>query len=275
MVAEQRTALSSYLNRLLSAGRLVFSKEEAQKALGVSPGAFLDAAERQQRKHHLISPRRGFYVIVPPQYLAWGAPPPQWYIDEFMRREGRPYYVGLLKAAELHGATHQAVMEFQVVTDKRLPEIRVGRSAITFYYRKDIAAVSKGIEDRKTDTGQMKVSSLELTLFDLLRYPHASGGLDNVATVISDLADHIDATKLANLSVAYERPVIQRLGYLLDRFGHRERSEVLHATMAKSSALPWSERDRSQAADAEFSLEPQERNERWHVIVRRAPERDE
>jgi predicted transcriptional regulator of viral defense system len=275
MVAEQRTALSSYLNRLLSAGRIVFSKDEAQKALGVSPGAFLDAAERQQRKHHLISPRRGFYVIVPPQYLAWGAPPPQWYIDELMRREGRPYYVGLLKAAELHGAAHQAVMEFQVVTDKRLPEIRVGRSAITFYYRKDIAAVSKGIEDRKTDTGQMKVSSLELTVFDLVRYPHASGGLDNVATVISDLADHIDATKLADLSVAFERPVIQRLGYLLERFGDRERSEVLHATMAKRSALPWVELEHSQAAAAEFSLEPQERNERWHVIVRHAPERDE
>jgi predicted transcriptional regulator of viral defense system len=275
MVTEQRTALSSYLNRLLSAGRVVFSKEEAQKALGVSPGAFLDAAERQQRKHHLISPRRGFYVIVPPQYLAWGAPPPQWYIDELMRREGRPYYVGLLKAAELHGATHQAVMEFQVVTDKRLPEIRVGRSAITFYYRKDIAAVSKATEERKTDTGHMKVSSLELTVFDLVRYPHASGGLDNIATVISDLADHIDATKLANLSVAYERPVIQRLGYLLDLFGHRERAELLHSTMAKSSALPWIELERSQAAKAGFSLEPQERNERWHVIVRRTPERDE
>ena len=39
-----------------------------------------------------------------------------------MRHEGEAYYVGLLKAAELHGATHQAVMEFQVVTGKRLPE---------------------------------------------------------------------------------------------------------------------------------------------------------
>ncbi|MFZ1907321.1 MAG: type IV toxin-antitoxin system AbiEi family antitoxin [Steroidobacteraceae bacterium] len=275
MAVERRTVLSSYLNRLLSAGRVVFSKEEAQKALGVSPGAFLDAAERQQRKHHLISPRRGFYVIVPPQYLTWGAPPPQWYIDELMQHEGRPYYVGLLKAAELHGATHQAVMEFQIVTDKRLPEIRVGRSAITFYYRKDIAAVSKGIEDRKTDTGHMKVSSLELTVFDLVRYPHASGGLDNVATVISDLAGHIDATKLANLSSAYERPVIQRLGYLLDRFGHRERAEALHSTTAKTSVLPWIELERSQAADPEFSPAPQERDERWRVIVRRGPERDE
>lgn len=55
-----------------------------------------------------------------------------------MRHEGRPYYVGLLKAAELHGATHQAVMEFQVITDKRIPRISAGRSVLSFYYRKDM-----------------------------------------------------------------------------------------------------------------------------------------
>jgi hypothetical protein len=82
MISEERTGFSSYMTRLLSTGRVVFSREEARQALGDSDGALLDAAERQQRKHHLVSPRRGFYVIVPPQYLAWGAPPPPWYIDD-------------------------------------------------------------------------------------------------------------------------------------------------------------------------------------------------
>jgi predicted transcriptional regulator of viral defense system len=275
MVTDQRMAFSSYMTRLLSTGRVVFSRDEAQKALGVSQGALLDAAERQQRKQHLVSPRRGFYVIVPPQHLAWGAPPPPWYIDDLMRHEGRPYYVGLLKAAELHGATHQAVMEFQVVTDKRLPEIRAGRSTIAFYYRKDMAAVSEGIEEQKTDTGRMKVSCVELTALDLVRYPHAAGGLDNIATIISDLGDRIDAGKLATLSAAYERSIRQRLGYLLDRFGHPERAEALHAVLPQGLALAWIELERSQAVDPDFSPEPRERNERWHMIVRRPPERDE
>jgi predicted transcriptional regulator of viral defense system len=260
---------------LLSTGRVVFSAEDARKALGVSHGALLDAAERQQRKKHLVSPRRGFYVIVPPQYLSWGAPPPPWYIDDLMRHEGRPYYVGLLKAAELHGATHQAVMEFQIVTDKRLPKIHVGRSAITFYYRKNMAAASKGIEDRKTDTGRMNISSVELTLLDLVRYPHAAGGLDNIATIISDLADRIDAGKLATLSEAYERSIRQRLGYLLDRFGQPPRAESLHAALPQGPALPWIELEPSQAVDPDLSPKRTERNERWHVIVRRLPERDE
>ncbi len=275
ILSKRSTGFSSYLTGLLSAGRVVFNRDEAQKALGVSPGAFLDAAERQQRKHHLISPRRGFYVIVPPQYLAWGAPPPQWYIDDLMRHERRPYYVGLLKAAELHGAAHQAVMEFQVVTNKRLPQIRIGRTGITFYYRKDMAAVSSAIEDRKTDTGRMKISSAELTVLDLVRYPHAGGGLDNVSTVIAELADHLNAAKLASLSAAYERSVVQRLGYLLDHFGHRERTEALHAAVAGRPVLPWIELERPQGTDTELSPKPQQRNERWHVIARRLPERDE
>jgi predicted transcriptional regulator of viral defense system len=275
MVSEQRTAFSSYLTNLLSAGRVVFSRDEAQAALGVSQGALLDAAERQQRRQHLISPRRGFYVIVPPQYLAWGAPPPPWYIDDFMRHEGRPYYVGLLKAAELHGATHQAVMEFQVITDKRLPKIRAGRSTLGFYYRKDIGTVSQGIEDHKTDTGRMKVSSVELTVLDLLRYPHAASGLDNIATIVSDLGDRIDPGKLAALAASYERSVSQRLGHLLDRYGHSERAEALRAALPQGPALAWIELEPSQAADPVFSPEPKERDERWRVIVRRPPERDE
>jgi predicted transcriptional regulator of viral defense system len=275
MLSDKRITLSSYLTHLLSRGRVVFSREDAKKALGISEGALLDAAERQQRKHHLVSLRRGFYVIVPPQYLAWGAPPPPWYIDDLMRHEGRPYYVGLLKAAELHGATHQAVMQFQVVTNKRLPEIRAGRSVITFHYRKDMGAVSEGLEDRKTDTGRMKVSSLELTLLDLMRYPHAAGGLDNIATIISDLGDRIDAAKLATRAAAFERSVLQRLGYLLERFGPRERAQALHAALSHGSPLPWIELEPLRAADPKLSTEPEDRDARWHVIVRRPLERDE
>src|SRR6516162_1093285 len=209
MESEHRPALPSYMTQLLSAGRVVFSREEAIQALHTSHGALLDAAERQQHRRHLISPRRGFYVIVPPQYLAWGAPPPSWYIDDLMRHEGRPYYVGLLKAAELHGASHQAVMEFQVVTDKRMPELVLGRSRLAFYYRKNIEAVTAGILDRKTDTGRMRVSSVELTALNLLRYPRAAGGMEHIATVPCVLSATIEGVRRMRLAVAYERSVVE------------------------------------------------------------------
>lgn len=275
MVHDQRSALSTYLASLLSAGRVVFSAEEAEQALDVSRGAFLDAAERLQRRKHLLNPRQGFYVIVPPQFASWGAPPPSWYIDAMMRHENQRYYVALLKAAEMHGATHQAVMEFQVVVTKRIPKIRAGRNLIAFYYRNDMGAVANGLEERKTDTGTMKVSSSSLTALDLLRYPQASGGIDNVATVLSDLGPTIEPTKLAELSVATERPVVQRLGYLLERLGHGDRAEGMLKTLNERGVPPWIELDRKEARDPDFAPEPIERNSKWHVIVRREPEVDE
>jgi hypothetical protein len=64
MISDLRSKLSVYIGELLSAGRTVFTRQEAQHALGITQGAFLDAAERLQRRNALISPRRGFYVIV-------------------------------------------------------------------------------------------------------------------------------------------------------------------------------------------------------------------
>ena len=274
MFYDQRSALSGYVSGLLSTGRAVFTADEAEQALGVGHGAFLDAAERLQRRKALLNPRQGFYVVVPPQYASWGAPPPAWYIDALMRREGQAYYVGLLKAAELHGATHQAVMEFQVVTAKRLPRIRAGRSLIVFYFRKDMEAVSGGIEERKTDTGTMKVSSAALTALDLLRYPQASGGIDNIATVLSDLRQKIDPEQLAALSVVVERPVVQRLGHLLDHFDHDVLTEPMQEVLRARGALPWTELDRKGAQDPDFAPEPRQRDLRWRVIVRRVPRVD-
>ena len=274
MFHDQRSALSGYVSGLLSTGRAVFTADEAEQALGVGHGAFLDAAERLQRRKALLNPRQGFYVVVPPQYASWGAPPPAWYIDALMRREGQAYYVGLLKAAELHGATHQAIMEFQVVTAKRLPRIRAGRSLIVFYFRKDMEAVSGGIEERKTDTGTMKVSSAALTALDLLRYPQASGGIDNIATVLSDLRQKIDPEQLAVLSVVVERPVVQRLGHLLDHFDHDVLTEPMLEVLRARGALPWTELDRKGAQDPDFALEPRQRDLRWRVIVRRVPRVD-
>lgn len=275
MVHDQRSALSQYASGLLSAGRVTFTAAEAEEALNLSHGAFLDAAERLQHRKHLLNPRRDFYVIVPPQFASWGAPPPSWYIDDLMRHEDRAYYVGLLKAAELCGASHQAVMEFQVVTDKRLPKIKAGRNFVVFYFRKDMRAAAAGIEEKKTDTGKMKVSSAALTALDLVRYPQASGGLDNVATVLSDLGEKIDAANLAELSAKTERPVVQRLGYLLDLVGQSARATPMHAVLEARGTVPWTELDRKEARDPDFAPEPIERNSRWNVIVRRAPEIDE
>jgi predicted transcriptional regulator of viral defense system len=275
MLETRRQSFSSYLDRLLSRGQLVLVPEQALRELGITRRAFIDAARRQQKKGNLIMPRRGFYVIVAPQYLALGAPPPSLYIDSLMRYEGRPYYVGLLKAAELHGASHQAVMQFQTITDKRLPKIRAGRSVLAFYYRKDMEEVAEGLEQHKTGSGFIKISGIELTMLDLVRYPHAAAGLDHIATVLSDLGPRFDPYKLANLSAAFERTIAQRLGYLLDKLGFSEQTGALHETLSRRRILPWTELEPTHAKSHAVNREPIERDARWHVIVNRNPEIDE
>lgn len=166
-------------------------------------------------------------------------------------------------------------MEFQVITAKRLPKIRAGRNLIAFYYRKDMRAVTSGIEDHKTDTGTMKVSTAELTSLDLLRYPQAAGGISNIATALTDLGQRIDASKLASLSHNAERPVAQRLGYLLYRIGHRDRADAMYDALKTRGSLTWTELDLKENSIADLAPASIERNEHWRVIVRRAPEADE
>jgi predicted transcriptional regulator of viral defense system len=270
-----RPSLSSYTTGLLAAGRLVFSRDEAQAALGIGRGAFLAAAQKLQKRRRLLNPRQGFYVIVPPQNLNFGSPPPASFIDDLMHHEKRPYYVGLLKAAEIHGAAHQAVMEFQVVTNKQMRTVQLGRSKIVFYFKKDLTKVDSGIGDHKTDTGKMKVSSVELTLLDLLRYPEASGGLDNVLTIFAELGSKLDAGKLAPLCDAFERSVIQRAGYLLDHSGFGQPAQELQAFIERGSHAQWTELDPSLASDSDMAPKIIARDERWRVLVRHLPERDE
>ncbi len=275
MIQEKRKTLAEFVAELQSRGRVVFVAEEAVEALGTNRGAFLDAAQRLQRRGLLITPRKGFYVAVPPQFAAWGAPPPSWYVDALMQREQQPYYVGLLKAAELHGASHQAVMEFQIVTGKRMPKISAGRNLIVSYYRKDMASIAEGIEDAKTETGRMKVSSPALTALDLMRYGQGSAGIDNVSTVLSDLGHRIDGDQLGYLSLSFEKPVVQRLGYMLDALDRRSITRKMHDMLMSRGRPPWTELDRAEARDPFFAIDPVERDQRWRVAVRRRPEVEE
>ena len=275
MMLEPRSSLATYLTDLQAEGRITFTRNEAIAALAVTEGAFLKAAARLQKRGRLFNPRHGFYVAVPPQFLSWQAPPPSWYIDALMQHEGRPYYVGLLKAAELHGATHHAVMEFQVVTDRQFRKIRAGRSWITFHFRKDMKSVRDAVVERKTDTGTMKLSSPELTALDLVRYIHVAGGVDAVATVLNDLGAKIDGEKLFAIAAHFDRACVQRLGYLLDRLGHSEQAKAMHNQLSATKSVPWIELEPPTRGADRTPSKPAERNERWRVAVQRHPEIDE
>ena len=261
--------LPDKLLRLLSIGRLTFSKDEVSSLLGMSPSAFEDASQRAISRGRLLRPRRGFYVVIPPQDMAYGAPPATQVIDDLMAHEGAPYYVGLLKAAELHGAAHQAVMAFQVVSSKRMPSIPYGRGVIDFFYNGTMPP-DELIERKQTDAGFFSVSSAALTAADLLRYPRASGSIDAAASVIANLVEQIESSALAGLRGVIPTPTLQRLGYVLDQVGAAELANEVDKAIAGDS--------RRVELDT-FVATPQGGSEtlddRWKVVVRRPLELDD
>ena len=223
---QRSKSLRGFLETLQASGRYTFTRVEAAKALGRSDIALKNALWRLARTGRAASPRRGFYVIVPPEYRVARSLPAVWFIRDLMDYLGRPYYVGLLTAASLHGAAHQAPQEFQVVTDRPLGAIELGRVRIRFVKKAHLSRTPTS--DVKTPTGEMRVSTPEATALDLVRYPERCGGLSNVATILREMGERLEDGELVRVAEADgEVAYAQRLGYLLDRVGHQEVARAL------------------------------------------------
>lgn len=219
-------SLPQYVDYLQSKGSYILLRENAINTLGMSPLAFNMAVCRLTQKGRVMMVRQGFYAIVPLEYRNAGGIPASWFIDSLMQFHKQPYYVGLLSAAALHGAAHQQPQEFQVVTNKVLRPITVGRTQIRFFLKREIN--SPFVTKIKTMTGYMCVSIPELTAVDLLKYLDAAGQINNAATVIVELAEKIDSKKLLAVVTKSELPIVKRLGYLLDTFTHTELTKPLY-----------------------------------------------
>jgi hypothetical protein len=110
--------LDDWINHLQSNGRLAFSLNNLRKeANTLSEEAIKLALNRLSGKDKILSIHKGYYLIIPPIYQSKGVLPPIYFIDEMMKNLNRPYYVGLLNAAALHGAGHQQPQTFCAVSN--------------------------------------------------------------------------------------------------------------------------------------------------------------
>jgi predicted transcriptional regulator of viral defense system len=229
MKGEDRQHLNAreYVAGLAARGRYHFVSADAQSALGVSPAAAKLALNRLNKQKVVASPARGFYVIVPPEYQALRCLPADQFIPDLMKRVDMSYYAGLLSAAQYHGAAHHRPQEFQVCLPAHRRPIQCGAVRVVFIVRKQIPEVP--VQPFNTPRGAILVSTPEATALDLVGYAHHVGGLDNAATVLSELAEKIDPDEL--VAAAHASPVswAQRLGYILELIGNSERIRPLKA----------------------------------------------
>lgn len=258
--------LSEYVDYLQSRGIYVFTQKKAKKAIGSSIWAIRIAANRLIAKKRIVKLRYTFYLIIPLEYLTAGAPFPSWYIDALMQHHKQPYYVALLSAAALHGAAHQQPQIFQVMTNKPLRPIKIGRARVRFFVKKNIEKCE--ITKKNTETGTMNISTPEMTAFDLISYADRIGALNHVATVLIELSEAIDPMKLLRVAKNEKLIVVQRLGYLLEKYGKQKVTDPLCSWLSQQKPRAVSLR-----TDKIYKLASKNKN--WQVYVNEKIEVDD
>lgn len=251
----------AWVERLQAEGRASFTKAEA--ALAYADGkALVRAIDRLVKAKVLSKPRHGFYLILDPPYRAMGSLPPEWFIDPLMRHLELPYYVGGLSAAALHGSSHHAVQEFQVM----VPGDRVGLRPISFgrvrirFFRKSAFKAATPVE-MKAQTGYFKASGPEATAWDLVYFQRQLGGLDQVGTVLRDMAEKLDPQRLASVAKDHGDDLnARRLGYLLEVAGAKDPSDALKPLVPDNA--PW-----RLLSPAEKAEQRPERHPVWRLLI--------
>ena len=206
-----------YLEKLRSGGKRYFTSQEIMQTLNLSYGAARAGLSRLKRDGKLISPVNGLYVIVPPEHKSYGSIPAEELIPIMMKYLDAEYYVALLSAAGFYGASHQKPMVFQVVTNRRIKHsLKFGQVHIKLIHKKSL--IDLPIKDFVVSTGYLKVATPELIAIDLLKFPKHAGGMNNIATVLSELIESIDVHKLIELAENMgEHYQLQRLGYIIEK----------------------------------------------------------
>ena len=265
--------LSQYINSLQEKRRLFFTLNEIEKVF-TGPRVNLRARIKQlKNKGIIISPLRGLYVIIPRENQSLNSLPPKELVVVIMRHLEVPFYAGLLTAARYHGATHQGLFVFQVVSNKRIKKkIISGDIKIQFIYKKDISNVK--IKNQVVRTGYLPISTPEETAKDIMTYYRQCGGLNHQATVLAELAGAINTRKLVSLAKRSGKLYwVQRMGYILeniDTFYEKDRDRVVSALEKFLST----QKLRYVPLAPEMPTKNKPRNKKWKIIENSTIESD-
>lgn len=251
--------MKNYIVSLQTDGKYFFSKEEALLALGLNENQFRLQIFRLHHKNIIKNLGHGFFMIIPPEYQHLGSLPPHWIIDPLMKYLTHDYYIGLLSAASLYGATEQQPMTFQVITDKQMKPLNLERGSIEFHCYKDCASAAK--EQITAPTGYAKISTKEQTLVDLVRFHAVCGYLSNVAAIVQELSESCNPEALIHVVKSEKmKTVLQRLGYILELVEFPELAMVIEQELARRQIYETLLRP-------DFHIRKGRRIKRWKLIL--------
>jgi len=248
--------LDKYLIEVRSQGRYAFTLTEIENEFNLPYHSLRQILYRSKKKNEIVQIRQGFYVIIPPEYSKQGIIPPYLYIDDLMKSLNKPYYVGLLSAAALHGAAHQQPTGYTVIAQSPAPR-SIDKLKILFFSKQEF--LQEGIIQKKTPAGYINVSSPELTALDFFDYIHKFG-INRITTVLQELSEEMKPSLLLKIAKQYPNTAaIQRLGYILDNIvSVKKLSDALWKALNERTIFP-------------VSLSPQKKKKgeidnKWKVI---------
>ena len=168
-------SLRLFLDNLMVGGIATFTTDQLAKSLRLSAVTATHALFRLRKQKLIASPLRGFHVILEPADRTRGCRSPNEFIDYLMRHLHEPYYVGLLSAAEIHGAAHHRPQVYQVMVRKERRPVECGSVRIQFIRKANLSKMP--MLKRNVRTGYILVSAPEPTALDLVAYDNQACGL--------------------------------------------------------------------------------------------------
>lgn len=262
----QRIKATGLSDWLLSRGISSITTAEVARLLSIPKNQVAPRLAAPRTRGEFVSPARGLYIPVPPEYRSWGAPPALEIIDRLMEHFNILYYVGWLSSAALLGASHHAPQVFQVATARHVRGRTVGRSKMQFIVREQVNDLPVVL--RQTRNGTARIASRATTLLDIASDPGICGGLNNVANLIIELCetDEKFIPELLATASFYPTAAIRRLGWIMESFLETKDVDALRE-LAWTGAASSSKLDPASGFSGNL-------DKRWNIYVNRRIEPD-
>lgn len=219
-------AAAAFLDARLALGRCAFSMTDIVAQTGLSVTAARFQLLRLGPKVVRVSPRQPFFLIVGPEHRSMGAPPVGGWLQDYFDWLGRPYYLALQSAASLYGSNPQAIQVTQVMTDRPMRPIQVGRIQMRFFVKRHVDRTPT--LQPEGAVAPLWVSTPEATAYDLVRHATSIGGIERSAETLRPFISRLHRRKLRLvLDAEGEVSVAQRLGFLLEAIGENDLAKVV------------------------------------------------
>jgi hypothetical protein len=219
-------AAEAFIEARMGLERVAFSLHELMKESGLSAIAARFQLLRLRDKVVRVSPRQRFFLIVGPEHRSMGAPPPNWWLQDYFDWLGRPYYLALQSAASAFGSNPQALQVTQVMTNRPCRAIKVGRIQVRFFVKRRIERTPT--QQPAGAVAPLFVSTPEATVYDLIRYATSIGGIERAAETIRPLLPLLRARELKRVLDAESEPAVaQRLGFVIEASGNKSLAKAV------------------------------------------------